>query len=404
MTKTYKYKCKVNQTTYKNIENTLYLCRLLYNGFLAERIDAYRITRIFGIKRDQYPNYYSQKKQLPFIKQIDERFKGIPCNILQDVCQRVDNSYKKFFTGAGFPKFKGKDFYKSFNMSYANGYKIDGYGSIALHTKQEKEGYEIKYPFLEISKIGRLKLLSFNKYKMQGVIQQICIEIDNKGGVYAMFTCRNIPLKPVLKTNIEVGIDVGVAKYVSMSDGTYIENPKFLESLQKKKAKIERAMARKKKGSRGFIKNKIQLQNIHKKIANCRKDFQHKITKDIVTSYDTIVCEKLKIKNMTKSAKGTKEKNGKNVKQKSGLNRSLLDGAFYQFYTILQYKCIEYGKQFIQVDAKYTSQTCSVCGYIDKNNRLSQSEFICLKCGYTENADLNASKNILKKGLLKIRG
>jgi putative transposase len=402
MTKTYKYKCKINKETYKNIENALYLCRYLYNGFLAERINAYRITKLFSIKREYYPNYYSQKKQLPFIKEIDERFKEIPSNILQDVCQRVDNSYKKFFTGAGFPKFKGKDFYRSFNMSYANGYKIDGYGSITLHTKQEKEGYEIKYPFLEISKIGKLKLLSFNKYKMQGVIQQVCIEVDNKGGVWAMFTCKNIQEKPFIQTNREVGIDIGVAKYVTMSDETYIENPKFLESLQKKKAKIERAMARKKLGSNGFNLNKIQLQNIHKKIANCRKDFQHKVTKDIVTSYDTIVCEKLKIKNMTKSSKGTKEKHGKNVKQKSGLNRSLLDGAFSQFYTILKYKAEEYGKRFIQVDPKYTSQTCSKCGYIDKNNRLSQSEFVCLKCGHTENADFNAAKNILKKGLNKL--
>jgi putative transposase len=228
----YKYKCKASKTTIANIGDCLYLCRNLYNGFLKERIDAYRITKLFSMKREKYPNLYSQKRQLPFIKAIDERYKKYPSNIFQDVCARLEKTYRAFFNGGGFAKFKGKDFYNSFVMSYANGYSIDGLCASALHKKQMENGYKMQAPFINISGIGRLKLHSFDKRKPLGVIQQVTVTLDNDNGVWVVLTCKDIPTEELEKTGEIIGIDVGIEKYLSMSDGQTIDNPSFLKNLQ----------------------------------------------------------------------------------------------------------------------------------------------------------------------------
>jgi putative transposase len=132
---------------------------------------------------------------------------------------------------------------------------------------------------------------------------------------------------------------------------------------------------------------------------NKRKDDIHKITTWLANNHGIIVLEALKTKNMMKSARGTIENPGKNVKAKSGLNRSIADEAWYLFEQLLKYKIERLGGSLAYVDPKYTSQQCSKCKYISSKNRISQSNFKCKSCGYNVNADLNASKNILSRYL-----
>lgn len=403
---TYKYKLKLSEKSKKNIDECLHLCRLYYNSCIEERIFRYekikylRKTEDWKNAMSSLPNYYSQKKELPIIKKSDERFKKYPSNIFQNVAERVNRSYQNFFRGAGYPEFKSRKKYNSFTMSYANGYFMDGFGSTKLMSKQLNENYYPVKPFLKISGIGILKILGYRKYKIRGIIKTVTIETDrNRKDFWVCFSCDNVADGIGDKTGNVVGIDVGVENYATLSDGTKIDNPDIGKEFERKIRVIQRSISRKTKYSSRWILEVKKLSNIQKKMAMKRKYFQHKLSKLLVEKYDVIVMEKLNLKNMTKSASGTIEEPGKNVAQKSGLNRVMLDGAFYQFRLMIEYKCKKYGKKLILVDPKNTSITCNKCGHKDKENRLSQSEFRCRLCGHSDHADVNAAKNIIDKGL-----
>ena len=161
---------------------------------------------------------------------------------------------------------------------------------------------------------------------------------------------------------------------------------------------LQRSLARKKKNSANYKDAQRRIAKLHNKIVRQRLDFLHKAANNVLL-YDFIAAEKLQLKNMTKSAKGTIEEPGVNVKQKSRLNRSMLDLGLGIFFNIIRYKAKYQGKMFVQVPPQNTSNTCAVCGYSHKENRETQSQFVCLSCGHAENADENASKNIKGKGI-----
>lgn len=209
-----------------------------------------------------------------------------------------------------------------------------------------------------------------------------------------------------------IGIDVGVAKAVSASDNISFEyqgkqidsnqldsvNP--LKQHQTKLAKLQKDLSRKTKFSRNWYKLKAKISKLHTRISNIRKDFVHKATTAITKSYAYVAVEALKIKNMSKSAKGNLHNPGKKVKQKSGLNRSILDQGWGMFRQFLSYKLkYNYGTTLIEVNPRHTSQRCSGCGHTDTRNRKSQANFQCVVCGFTMNADLNAALNIRTAGL-----
>lgn len=142
----------------------------------------------------------------------------------------------------------------------------------------------------------------------------------------------------------------------------------------------------------------MKLAKINLKIANKRKDFLHKLSTQY-SENQTVVIEDLKIKNMSKSAKGTLETPGKKVKQKAGLNRVITQQSWGMFFEMLEYKLRRKGGELLKVDPKFTSQTCPDCGHISKKNRLSQANFVCEKCGYSNNADIVGALNILDRGI-----
>ncbi|EEE9143569.1 IS200/IS605 family element transposase accessory protein TnpB, partial [Salmonella enterica subsp. enterica serovar Plymouth] len=138
--------------------------------------------------------------------------------------------------------------------------------------------------------------------------------------------------------------------------------------------------------------------HLHLHIANIRRDYLHKVTSEISKNHAMIVIEDLKVGNMSKSAKGTAEQHGRNVRAKSGLNRSILDQGWYELRRQPEYKQLWRGGQVLAIPPAYTSQRCACCGHTAKENRLSQSRLECLECGYTENADINGARNILAAG------
>ena len=169
-----------------------------------------------------------------------------------------------------------------------------------------------------------------------------------------------------------IGLDLGISKTITLSNGTIYQGAKSLRKHKAKLAKEQRVLAKKVKFSNNWRKQKAKVGRIHEKITNTRKDRNHWITTHITRSFTHIFAEKLKIKNQTKSAKGSIAKPGKMVKQKSGLNREILDQAWHEICRQLSYKSEWRGKIFWQVDPKYTSQKCNQCGNITK--RISKTK------------------------------
>ena len=199
-----------------------------------------------------------------------------------------------------------------------------------------------------------------------------------------------------------VGLDMGVAHTATTSTGKFLDMQDLLSKGEaQRKRRLQRKLARQVKGSNRRNQTKLAIAKLSAKETDRRKDWIEKTTTDLVREYDLIVLEDLKIKNMTRSAKGTVENPGKNVKAKSGLNRSILSKNWGMFRQRLTDKAVNATTpvEIIFVTPAYTSMRCSECGHTEQKNRKSQALFCCLSCDYTDNADVNAAKNIIAAGL-----
>jgi len=195
-----------------------------------------------------------------------------------------------------------------------------------------------------------------------------------------------------------IGIDLGVKRFAALSNGSAIGPINAFKAVEIKLAKEQRKLSRKEKFSCNWKKQKKRVQMIHSCIARSRRDFLHKTSTQLSNNHALIVVEELKIRNMSKSARGDREKPGHRVKAKSGLNKSILDQGWGEFKRQLEYKQTWRGGLLLSVNPQHTSQCCHACGHIAKENRVSQADFYCQQCGHKDNADTNAAKNILAAG------
>lgn len=254
-----------------------------------------------------------------------------------------------------------------------------------------------KYSLLRIPLVGwvRLTRRGGNPCK-DGAPKQVVLRHD--GHRWRAFVSYEIEVEQRLDDGEFLGVDMN-ARQIATSDGHFY----FLPDLKKKEARrkrYQRRMARQVKGSNRRKDTRKKLVKVSRKIANIRRNWIHQTTREIADKCGTIVVEDLKVKNMTASAKGTIENPGKNVKQKAGLNRAVLDTALGGFRRNLEYKC----GRLIEVNPAYTSQMCSECGHTDKENRKTQARFLCVSCGYASNADTNAAMNIRRLGMAQLHG
>ena len=294
----------------------------------------------------------------------------------------------------GFPKFKNSKLAKqSFNWNN-QGYQI-------------KDSNNPKFKIFHLMKLP-IKMRYHRDLPQNYKLNQITIsKTHNKYFVSFSITYDepNVVLMSSNKIDIKraVGIDMNINE-IALSNGRLIKtNPKLINKakygntfkrLQRKQSRrVLKAKKDKIKLGSNFRKTQIRLNKIYERASNIKKDLAHKISNQIVKNFDLIVVENLKVKNMTKRAKL------KNVKVKSGLNKSILDTSFYQFLSFVEYKAMHNGKVFTKIEPQYTSKTCCKCGTIKENLTLKDRVFICDNCGYVEHRDVNASKNILYRGL-----
>ena len=281
--------------------------------------------------------------------------------------------------------------------------KSDGCDSIRLVQFDKYcrvEGNRVKLP----NGVGFVK---FRKSQdILGIIKNVTIS-KKSGHWYVSFgTERELEQNPIHPSKTAVGIDLGVAKLIATSDGQVIKPKNSFKANQIKLAALQRQLSRKVLFSQNWKKQNSKIQKLHHHIANIRHDYLHKITTTISKNHAMIACEDLKVANMSKSASGSVEKKGKNVKAKSGLNKSILDQGWGMMVNMLEYKQQWQGGLLIKVNPRYTSQTCFNCQHIAKENRQTQSKFECVKCMYVANADVNAARNILAAGhaVLSVEG
>ena len=359
--------------------------RWIYNAALEQKGTYGRRQGTDAFYRDSYFNYVRQDKgisrknfkddpELSWIR--DCLLKDSSTHALQDLEKAYDNFFKR---GAGYPKPR--------RFLDNNSYKAEIYVGKKLNLVFGKSS-------VKIPKVGRIE---YKKHKKFGKLATTATVI-REGSEYYICVTSKIPLKAVDHPSPCVGIDLGITVPIATSDGLILPKNNVLDTLDIRYRKIQKRFSRKtNKQSNRRKRIKSELAEIKRHQTRVRKSNIHKATTELAKTYSYIAIEDLKVQNMTASAKGTAEEPGKNVKAKAGLNREILNVSPYTMREQLAYKTIWYGSHLEEVDPEHTSQTCSSCGHVARENRASQAKFECQVCGYQDNADINAAMNILSK-------
>ncbi len=359
----YRFRVYPTATQAKDLSVTLDVCRRFYNGLLDERKAGY-----------ENGHTVTKTEQLRRVKEL--KAVGLPLfvhsHVLQVVAADLDKAFQNFFRRVksgdkkiekiekiertpGYPRYKGQDQFDSFGLKqYANGFKIDGRR-------------------LEISGIGRIAVRWHRE--IIGTIKTVRIT-RRAGKWYACFACE-LETEALPQTGEAVGLDVGISHLLATSDGEFVENPRWYRAGQKDLRRVQRSVARKKKGGRN--RRKTVLQRHHERVKNRRKDFLNKVAHRLISRYDVIALEDLRIKNMVRN---------------KHLSKSILDAGWNYLTQRLEGKAESAGRRVEFVPAAYTSKTCSRCGAIFENLKLSDRWVEC-ECGLSLDRDHNAAINIL---------
>ena len=368
----YRFELKPNGEQQRLMRRFAGSCRHVYNKALALQQDRHKA----GEKKLGYAalcKALTEWKAGPETLWLNES----PSQALQQALKNLERAYKNFFEKrADFPRFKKKGVSDSFR--YPQGFKLDQGNSRVF-----------------LPKLGWLRYR--NSRDVLGEVKNVTVS-QSCGKWFVSIQTEREEAEPAHPSASIVGVDVGIARFATLSDGTVFKPINSFKKHQQRLARYQRAMSRKVKFSKNWKKAKAHVQRIHARIANARKDYLHKTTTTISQNHAMVCIEDLQVRNMSKSAKGNSEQHGKMVKQKSGLNRSILDQGWFEFRRQLEYKSAWNGGFVIAVPPQYTSQTCPCCGYVSKDNRQTQARFKCVDCGFEENADLVGAINILARG------
>jgi putative transposase len=254
---------------------------------------------------------------------------------------------------------------------------------------------------------GRIKLpkLGWVRYRksreVPGEMRNVTVSLRAGRWFVSILTRREVEVPE--HHGDAVGIDMGISRFAALSDGSHIEPLNSFKRHEHALARAQRRMSRKQKFSKNWVKAKARVQKIHHRIANVRNDFLHKASTTISKSHALVVMEDLQVDHMSKSAAGTTDAPGRNVRAKSGLNKAILDQGWGEFRRQIHYKTAWNGGFLVLVPPHHTSQECPCCHLISPDNRKTQAQFLCLKCGFEENADYVSSVNVLSRGMKKLR-
>ena len=369
----FKYELMPNGEQQRNMRRFAGACRFVFNKALA-------LQQANHEAGGKFISYVAMAKQLTAWRNGSETpwLKDSPVHPLQHALKDLEKAYKNFFEKrADFPRFKRKGQSDSFRYPDPKQIKLDqGNGRIFL------------------PKLGWLRYR--NSREASGEVRNVTV--SQSGGKWFVSIQTRREVETPLPTGGIVGIDMGIARFATFSDGTYLAPLDSFKKHQQRLKRYQRRMARKVKFSQNWKKAKAKVTQIHIDIANARKDYLHKASHAISQNHAIVCIEDLQVRNMSKSSKGNAETHGKQVRQKSGLNRAILDQGWGEFRRQLDYKLAWRGGHLIAVPPQYTSQTCPCCGHVSKDNRQTQAKFECVDCGFEENADVVGAINVLERG------
>ena len=369
MKKTFEYRAYPTAKQRHIFTVWLSLLRAIYNQALAWRIHTYQSTGL-TVK------WTTQANALPYLKKESKSFVGLHSDVLQDAIRRLDKAYQAFFRrvkageAPGFPRFKGEGRYRSMTFSHLS--------------KKLIRNVRGKFAKVVVPKIGHLKI-RYHRPLPDGQIKNLTISKEASGWYATIPVEVSDPVE--VPVNTTLGVDVGLNAFVVDSDGERVENPRHYRQSDKKLAKHQRVLSRRKKGSKRRAKQREVVSRCHQRIANQRKDFQFKTAHRLFEKCDAVAVENLSIDNMKKN---------------HYLAKSISDAGWGNFRLKLQSKAATAGKRLKKVKPHYTSQSCSGCDSIVSKS-LSDRVHDCPHCGLVLDRDHNAAINI-KKAAVALRG
>ena len=364
--KAYKYRIYPTTEQQKFFTNSFGCVRFIWNKMLHEKIEHYKTNKT-TLKNT--PAQY--KDEFEWLKEVDSLALA---NVQLDLQRAFQNFFKSNF---GFPKFKKKGIKDSYT------------------TNNQKGTVEVTGRTIKLPKIGHIKA-KIDRH-INGLIKSATVS-KTPSGKYFVSVLVETTSNPLSKTKSNIGIDLGITDFIVQSDGTRVVNPKFLAKYEKKLAREQKILSkrrevaksnnRKLSESANYQKQRLKVAKVYEKITNCRKDFLHKISSNLIKNHDAIAIEDLNVKGMVKNRR---------------LAKAINDSSWSQFVAMLTYKAAWYGKELVKIDRWFpSSKTCSGCGHVLGRGELalSKRQWQCPGCHAVLDRDHNASVNILKEGLL----
>jgi len=349
-------------------------CRFVFNQALALQ----QANREAGGK---FIGYVAMARQLTAWRNSTETvwLKEAPVHPLQHALKDLDRAYQNFFEKrADFPRFKRKGQRDSFRFPDSKQFKLDQGNSRIF-----------------LPKLGWLRYR--NSRQVLGTLKNVTVSLSAGHWYVSIQTEREVAV-PLHAAPLAVGIDLGVVRFATLSDGTVYAPLNSFKRHETALRKAQQAMSRKVKFSANWKKAKARVQRLHARIGNARRDYLHKTSTAISQNHAMVCIEDLQVRNMSKSAAGTTEQPGRNVRAKSGLNKAILDQGWFEFRRQLDYKLAWRGGWLVTVPPQNTSRTCPCCGHVSADNRQTQARFACVECGFEDNADVVGAINVLRAG------
>lgn len=370
MLKSYLYRIYPTKSQISTLNRHLEICRHVYNDTLAYRKDSWETSKT-------HISLFDTNKLLPQWKKDHPEYKAVFSQVLQNSQVRVDLAYKAFFRrvkngeNPGYPRFKGYGRYDSIT-----------YPQLGFIIDQSNET-------IYFSKIGYVTAI-FHRL-IEGDVKTVTVRKTGTGKWYVSICCEDVPHHTLPENDKVVGIDMGISKFATFSDGSHIDNPRFYEKEEKELAKAHRKLSKCEKGTRDQHRARKVVGRVYERIYNKRNDFAQKTSRNIINAHGIICVEDLNISRMLSKD---------NTSTTTSLSKRISDASWNKFINCLVYKAEDAGRRVILVNPRNTSQMCSRCGKIaHKVKSLSDRVHLCTYCGYKEDRDVNAAINIMRLGL-----